>query len=141
MSLDRLLNQPLSIERRSGVSTDAYGNEVSSTNATVPTVGYLEQTDATEITIDRETYITNWQVVLLPDISIDGSDWIVYGTMTLEVVGKPHRVWNPRRRAEHHVECRCREVTGAVVVADRFLLESGSDRLLTEGGDVLVMEG
>ena len=113
MSLDRLLNQPLSIERRSGTTTDAYGNEVPGTTATVVTVGYLEQTDATEVTVDRDTFISTWRAVLHPTEGIDGTDRITYAGAVYEVVGKPHSVWNPRRAAVHHIECRLVEVQGA----------------------------
>lgn len=110
MSLASLLNQPLTIERRSTTGMDAYGNEVTGITATEETEGYVEQRDATEITIGRETYTTDWLVVLKPGTAIAGRDRILYGSHVLEVVGQPHRTWNPRERAEGQVECRCREV-------------------------------
>lgn len=107
-----LLNQPLTIERRGAIVKDDYGNEVPGTTSTVTTEGYVEQTKATEITVDRETYVTDWLVFLLADVVVDASDRILYGSSTLQVVGSPHRVWNPRTRRTDHVEARCVEVTG-----------------------------
>lgn len=113
MSYRGLLNQPLTIQRRGATSTDPdYGNDVPGTVSSVATEGYVEQTDAQEVTVDRETYRTDWRVFLPADVAIDGSDRIVHGSRTLEVIGSPHEVWNPRTRATHHKECRAREVTG-----------------------------
>lgn len=110
--LRSLMSQPLTIERRGTITTDEYGNEVPSTTSTVTTAGYLEQTTATEITVDRETYVTDWLAVLFADVELDASDRIVYGSSTFEVVGSPHRVWNPRTRRTHHLEARLVEVVG-----------------------------
>lgn len=112
MSFRGLLNQPLTIERRATTGTDDYGNGAPSTITTVETEGYVEQTEATEITVDRETYRTDWRVFLPVEVEVDGSDRIVYGSRTLEVLGTPHEVWNPRTRTVHHKEVLAREVTG-----------------------------
>lgn len=113
MSYRGLLNQPLTIQRRGTTgSTDEYGNEVAATTSSVSTEGYVEQVEAEEITVDRETYRTDWKVFLPGGTSIDGSDRIVHGSRTLEVIGSPHEVWNPRTRVVHHVELRARQVTG-----------------------------
>lgn len=112
MTFAGLLNQPLTIQRRGVTSTDDYGNDVATTTSSVVTVGYVEQTTATEITVDRETYVTDWRVVLPASVTVDGSDRIIHGAKTLEVVGSPHAVWNPRTRVTHHYEVRCLEVTG-----------------------------
>lgn len=112
MTFAGLLNQPLTIQRRSSVTTDQYGNEVPGTTASVATVGYVEYTAATEVIVDRETYTTRWLVVLPASAVVDGSDRIIHGTSTLEVVGSPHAVWNPRTRRTHSQECRCVEVVG-----------------------------
>lgn len=109
--ITNLLNQPLTVQRRSTTATDEYGNEVLGTTASTPSLGYAEQTAATEVTVGRETYTTDWLVVLMEDVAIDGSDRILLGDLTLEVIGKPHKVWNPRTARLHHIECRCREVS------------------------------
>lgn len=110
--IEGLLNQPLTIQRRSTTTTDDYGNDVPGTTSSVTTVGYVEQTQATEITVDRDTFVTDWRVFLAAGTTIDGSDRILHGAKTLEVVGAPHEVWNPRSRRTHHTEVRCVEVTG-----------------------------
>lgn len=112
MTLAALLNQPLTIQRRASTSTDEYGDDVPGTVSTVETHGYVEQTEATEVTVDRETYRTDWLVVLPAGTPIDGSDRIIHGARLLEVIGSPHEAWNPHRRAVDHIEARAREVTG-----------------------------
>lgn len=105
------MNQPLTIERRGTTGKDDYNNDVIGTTATVSTVGYVDQTTANEITVDRETYMADWRVFLAAGTPVDGSDRIIHGSQTLEVIGPPHEVWNPRTQRIHHVELRCREVT------------------------------
>ncbi len=112
MSIGGLLNQSLTIQRRSSTTTDEYGNEVPTTTSTVAALGYVEQVTAEEVTVDRETYVTDWRVFLPAGTAVDGSDRIVHGSKTLEVVGAPHEVWNPRTKTIHHTEARAREVTG-----------------------------
>jgi head-tail adaptor len=107
-----LLNQPLTIQHRAITTTDDYGNEVPGTTDSTFSHGYVEQTQATEVTVDRETHVTYWLVVLPPTVTIDATDRIVVGGTTLEVIGKPHQVWNPRSKAYHQFACRCNEVTG-----------------------------
>lgn len=112
MSITSLLNQTVTIQRRSATGTDDYGNEVPGTTSSVTTVGYVEQAVAEEITVDRETYVTDWRVFLPAGTAIDGSDRVVHGAKVFEVVGSPHEVWNPRTQIIHHIEARAREVTG-----------------------------
>ena len=107
-----MLTQTATVEHRSATSVDAYGNEVATTVSTTAVSAYVEQTAATEVIVDRETYVTDWLVVLPAGTVIDASDQILYGAHTLKVVGPPARPWSPRTRAEHHVECRCVEVVG-----------------------------
>lgn len=112
MTLARLLNQPVTIQSRTATAHDGYGNELEGTLSTVDTVGYLEQTDSTEITVDRETYISNWVAYLPAGTVVVGSDRIIYAGQTFEVIGPPDRVWNPRLRRESHVVARLRNTSG-----------------------------
>ena len=112
MTLAALLKQPVTVEHRSATSTDPYGNEVPGTTSSETVTGYVEQTQATEIEVGRETYVTTWLVVLPGDVIVDGSDRIVYDTAILQVVGEPHRTWNPRSQRYIATECRCVEVRG-----------------------------
>lgn len=108
----RLLNQPLTIRHRAGAVEDDYGNTLPGNVATTETLGYVEQVEAEEFTVGRETYRADWKVFLPAGVDVDGSDRIEYGDRTFEVIGPPHEVWNPRTRGVHHVELRARQVTG-----------------------------
>lgn len=113
MPLAGLLTQPGVVERWGpGGSTDQYGNEAPTKVSEYATTGYLEQTDATEIAVDRETFVSNWLLVLAAGSAIDGGDRWRDSTGTYEVIGRPARPWNPRTRREDHVEARLRQVTG-----------------------------
>ena len=115
MSIARLLTQPLTIHHRGPTdppTTDKYGNEIIVETGTEPVNGYVEQTEAQEGTVDRETYITDWLVVLPADAALSGRDWVSYGGRTLEIVGPPAKPWNPRRRSVSHIEARGQEVVG-----------------------------
>ena len=52
-------------------------NEVDATMSTTSTVGYLEQTTASEVTVDRETYVSEHNLFLPATTVIDGSDRVV----------------------------------------------------------------
>lgn len=113
MTLAALLNQPLTIQRRGTTNVDPdYGTDVPGTISTVQTEGYVEQVEAKEVTVDQQTYVTDWRVVLPAGTLVDGSDRIVHGSKLLEVIGSPHQAWNPRRRVVDHIECHCRETAG-----------------------------
>lgn len=101
-----LLTQQVTIERRTFADEDAYGNTTLETSATYTVRGYLEQTDSTEVTVGRETVVSNWRAVFPAGTSLDAGDRVVYAGQTFEVIGAPARLWNPRTRAEQHVEVR-----------------------------------
>lgn len=112
MPLAGLLNQPIVVERWSAGPTDGYGNPTRAKASEYSVLGYLEQTDATEVAVDRETFVSNWLLVLPAGSAIDGGDRVRYDSDSYEVVGQPARPWNPRTRREDHVEVRLRQVTG-----------------------------
>jgi hypothetical protein len=114
MSLSALLKQPLSVQHFAPTGAhDDYGNEIVAQVGSPTTVnGYLEQTEEREITLNRETYITDWLAILPAGTVIDGNDRITFGGATYEVIGPPDRKWNPRLGAESHVEAHLRVVTG-----------------------------
>jgi len=107
-----LLKQTGTVQRRGKVGTDRYNNDVVGTISDYETSAYLEQTAAQEVLVDRETYTSDWLLVLPTGSPLDAWDRFVYGDLTFEVVGPPHRVWNPRTASEHHVEARLQQVTG-----------------------------
>lgn len=113
--LARLLTQPLAIHHRGPTeppTTDKYGNEITVETDTVLVNGYVEQTEAQEMTVDRQTYMSDWLVVLPAEAVISGRDWVSHGDRTLEIIGSPAKPWNPRTRSVHHIEARAREVVG-----------------------------
>lgn len=107
-----LLRQPLTIGRWGVTGQDGYGNDVYGVVSSSTVNGYLEQTDAREVTLNRQTYISDWLALLPAGTAIDSNDHITYAGATYEVIGPPNRCWNPRLAAEDHVECRLRSATG-----------------------------
>lgn len=112
MSLPRLQTQPVVVEAWSDGAVDAYGNPVRAKTSEREVDGYLEQTDAVEVQVDRDTFVSNWLLVLPVQDPISGGDRVRYGSATYEVIGLPSHPWNPRKRAEGQTEARLRLVTG-----------------------------
>lgn len=114
MAIAHLLKQPVTIQHVTITGTDALGNEVQGVDSdqNIDTLGYVEQTAAAEVTVDRQTYTTDWLVILPSDVTVGARDRIVSGAVTLEIVGPPSEAWNPIAGAVDHIECRCRYVTG-----------------------------
>lgn len=109
MTLARLLTQPVTVlNRAAGGDEDEYGDEVVEEWDRYDTDAYLEQTDSIEVQVDRDTVISNWLLVLPAGSVIDGGDQVITTDGTYEVIGRPARPWNPRLRAEHHIEARLR---------------------------------
>lgn len=107
-----LLKQSQTLRHMGVTGQDDYGNDVYGVVSTGTVLGYLEQTEAREITLDRETYISDWLDVLPAGTTVDANDEIVYGGVTYEVIGPPDHVWDPRLGAEDHIECRLRVTSG-----------------------------
>jgi len=112
MSFDRLLNQPLTIQRLPVGAVDELGNETFVMTSSTVTTGYVEQTGEEEIVHDQRTYIAQWHVVLRPTETIGPGDRVIAGAATLEIVGPPQQVWNPRTEVVHHIDARARSVVG-----------------------------
>lgn len=113
MSLSALLNEPVDIiGRTEGTTRDVYGNLAPVEADPVETVGYLEQTDATEILVDRETYISNWLIILPAGTAVDAGDRVEALGKSFEIIGDPREVWNPRLQVVGQIELRARETSG-----------------------------
>lgn len=114
MAIAHLLKQPVTIQHVASSGTDALGNEVTDVDPddNIDTFGYVEQTAAAEITVDRQTYTSDWLVILPAGVTVGARDRIVSGDITLEVIGPPAEAWNAIAGAVDHIECRCRYVTG-----------------------------
>lgn len=112
MTLANLLKQSLTVQRWGVTGTDDYGNDVYGVSSSTTVSGYLQQTEAQEVTLDRQTYISDWLVVLPAGTGLDANDRIVYGGVTYEVIGPPADEWNPRLGVTDHREARLRVVSG-----------------------------
>lgn len=107
-----LLTQSLTVQRWGVTGQDDYGNDVYGMTSSSSVSGYLEQTAEQEVTLNRQTYVSDWLAVLPTGTALDANDRIVYGGVTYEVIGPPNRVWNPRLAVEDHVEARLRVTSG-----------------------------
>lgn len=112
MTLATLLNRTVTVQRRAVTDTDVYGNDTVELTSVAIVNGYIEQTDAAEVTIDRTTYTTTHLVMLDAGTDVRGGDRLVCDGVSYEVIGPPDRPYNPRARATSHIECRARVVTG-----------------------------
>lgn len=104
------MTRPVTITHRAATDNDIYGNTTDATSGTTTTVGYLEQTAATEVIVDRATYTSEHLLFLPSDTTIDANDRTTVDADTFEVIGPPHNVWNPRLQIVSHIECRLRRV-------------------------------
>jgi hypothetical protein len=105
-----LINQRAVVSTRSDATVDRYNNAVATYTDGPPTTCYIELQTAKEITIDRETYVSDWRVWLPPGTVVSGRDLIVTTDATFEIVGNPENVWNPRTRTASHVVADVRRV-------------------------------
>lgn len=108
----RLLNQPVTINHRSPGAANVRGNSTLEVTGTDETVGYVEQTETTEVLVDRDTVTVTHLLVLGPDETIGPRDQVVVGDVAYEVVGQPSERWNPRVRSVSHIEARLRVSAG-----------------------------
>lgn len=110
--IGRLFTQPVTVIPVSTGLADRYGDATKVAGIPVATFGYLEQRTAVEVIVDRDTYSSEW-VGFLPEGTVVGpADHLLFDGVSYEVIGPPHRVWNPRTGGEHHVECQLRVVSG-----------------------------
>jgi len=113
MSLDRLMNQPMTLTRRQPSTTDVYGNEVLGTYGSPITVyGFLEQIMSAETLVDRDTTTITSKAWLPADTQVGILDRITFNGNTYEVVGNPNPWWNPRTKAVSHLTVELIAVVG-----------------------------
>lgn len=107
------LPHTVSVLRRSGTTTDRYGNAVPATTATTTYRALLQQAGGTEDTRDRVQAVSQWLLLLEPAAAgnIDASDQVSHGGVTYEVVGPPVS-WTFGHLHNRHVEARLRYVSG-----------------------------
>lgn len=110
MSIKRRRTVPVVIQSRTQTGTDAYNNPVFGwpDGETVP--GIVQQTDATEVTVDRDTQVTDWLLTFFRDVTLTGRDRVKQDGRKFEVVGAPNRLTGPR--GVRQVEARLRHLDG-----------------------------
>lgn len=111
MSLASLLRQPVIVQTVGITGTDSLGNETHGVTGSVSTVAYVARHDASEVSGDQQTEAADWTVFLPADVTITGYDRVVSGSLTLEVIGPPEQVWNPRTGVYSHVRLKARSVS------------------------------
>jgi hypothetical protein len=110
VSLPDLLNQSVTIVRRSEVDDDAF--DPAPTETLVVTTGELQQTQRTEPVAEGELSVTTWLLVLPAGTTIDTGDGVSVDGSVYEVVGDSWRARNPRTRLESHVEATLKRTGG-----------------------------
>src|SRR5688572_31212954 len=104
MSIARLLTQTVQIEHYDESGVDDHNDPVPAYGDPVDVDAYVEQRQADEENVSRETAVSGWKLFLPASASVAHRDRVVYGDYTFEVNGTPHEVWNPRTEEVHHIE-------------------------------------
>jgi hypothetical protein len=113
VSLDSLLTIDGTVTAVSvGTTRDERGNLSRTKGTPRPVKCYVEQTDAREVIIDRETYTVDAFGILPTGDPITAADELTARGQTFEVIGPPDAAYNPRLAVDHHVEVNLRSVTG-----------------------------
>lgn len=112
MSIQRLMNQALTVQPVTESTVDEYGNTVpGATGDPVPESGYLEQKDTIEYLDDRQTVVSKWKAFLFNDSVVTPMSYINFEGQRWQVDGEPWHVYNPRTRVVDHIECKLTVVT------------------------------
>lgn len=112
MSLDALMNQPVTVQFQAATETTNSINEPTfAPGDEVATTMYLEPRKGREQEIDRNTPITDWLGLGRVEVPFVSTCRIVYGSHTFDVMGDPRPQWNPRLGAFSHIEMDLQEVT------------------------------
>lgn len=105
------MTQALTINHRALGVADQYGNPGIVTTSTSTTKGWLTQIAASELTENRDTALSDWELSLPKDQLLDANDQIVDDIgRTFEVVGTPNVARTPQRIS--HIVVRCRYISG-----------------------------
>lgn len=108
MSFATLLDSSADVLTLGATGTDAYNVPVRGVTDSESYPCRLEQTDATEILVGRDTDVSNWLLFLPPDAVITPADQVVVDAVTYQVVGEPDPVHG--LNGVHHFEVRLRRV-------------------------------
>lgn len=105
MSLARLMNQPLTIQKVGGTAVDEYGNAIAGAlGSPIPAVGYLAQRQTVETLNDRDTIVSTWEAFMPAGSNIGAFDRINFNGQSFEVSGEPWQVYNPRTQTVSHLQ-------------------------------------
>lgn len=109
--IGHLLNEPLTLHRISSTTLDAYGDEVAGeAGPGLPVFGYLEQQGSTEVTLDRDTVVSQWTAYLPAGTQVGYRDRLTNTAgQTFEVAGQPEHCYNPRLRTVSHLRLHLTE--------------------------------
>jgi hypothetical protein len=112
MPLSNLLSRDVIIIRRSASDLyDEYGNEGVPDEAMTATVGELQQRSGTES--EQTVGVSEWLLVLAPDVDIDNSDIVEVDGQRYEVTGPPDVLHSIVTHRPDHIEVALRYSGGA----------------------------
>lgn len=112
MTLSALMNLPVTIVTRTATDElDEFGNERQA-DASVVTVGELQQLRRDEPDDQGELSDAYWALFLPAGTMITTGDVVLAGGQQFEVVGDPWRARNPRTQVASHIECTLRRAAG-----------------------------
>lgn len=107
MSIQKLMNQPLTVQPMGGTGTDEYGNNVpEALGAPVAELGFLELSDTVEYIEDRATTVSRWSAFLFANSAVTPQAYITFQFQRFQVDGQPWAVYNPRTKQVDHIECK-----------------------------------
>ena len=113
MSFARLMTQSLTVQAMGPATQNAYGDWVpGDLGPPVAVFGYLEQLSTVEFTLNRDTTVTKWQAYLPAGTAVTPLSYINFNAQRFQVDGEPWLVWNPRRGATSHIECKLLVISG-----------------------------
>lgn len=110
MSIEALMNQPVTLRSLSGYTRDTIGGAEPTYTETSTTM-YLEPRAGREQMQDRNTPIGDWLGVGRASIAWDSTNQIVYGLHVFDVVAPPRTFYDPVTGIDSHVELDLQEVT------------------------------
>lgn len=107
MSLNRLMNQPLTVQALGSTALNSYGDQVvGPLQPAVAVLGFLQQLTSVEHLVDRDTSVTTWEAYLPGSTVISHLDFINFQGQQFQVDGEPWHVYNPRTKSVAYVACK-----------------------------------
>lgn len=113
VSIQRLLNQPLTVQTMGTSGVDEYGDATpAALGPPVAVNGYLEQRNTVEHLNDRDTVLSQWECYLPANTVVGHLDYINFQSQKFQVDGEPAHAYNPRTRQVSHIVCKLVVVDG-----------------------------